>query len=63
HPSLRAVFERLAATGPLWVRLCGSGAAVAAVYRSARDRDDAARSLDPKAATPIATSTLHGGAS
>ena len=63
HPSLRVVFEKLAATGPLWVRLAGSGAAVAAVYRSARDRDDAAQSLDPKAARPIATSTLHGGPS
>jgi 4-diphosphocytidyl-2-C-methyl-D-erythritol kinase len=59
HPPLRAVFERLAATGPLWVRLCGSGAAVAAVYRSARDRDDAAQSLDPKTAKPIATATLQ----
>lgn len=59
HPPLRVVFERLAATGPLWVRLCGSGAAVAAVYRSVRDRDDAAQSLDPKTATPIATATLQ----
>lgn len=59
HPPLRVVFERLAATGPLWVRLCGSGAAVAAVYRSARDRDDAAQSLDPKTAKPIATATLQ----
>ena len=59
HPPLRVVFERLAATGPLWVRLCGSGAAVAAVYRSVRDRDDAAQSLDPKTAKPIATATLQ----
>ena len=59
HPPLRVVFERLAATGPLWVRLCGSGAAVAAVYRSARDRDDAAQSLDPKTAKPIATVTMQ----
>lgn len=57
HPVLRVVFERLAATGPLWVRLCGSGAAVAAVYRSARDRDDAALTLDAKSARPIATTT------
>lgn len=59
HPPLRVVFERLAATGPLWVRLCGSGAAVAAVYRSVRDRDDAAQSLDPKTAKPIATATMQ----
>jgi len=57
HPPLRVVFEQLAATGPLWVRLCGSGAAVAAVYRSARDRDDAAQSLNPKTAKPISTGT------
>ncbi|HTH65910.1 MAG TPA: 4-(cytidine 5'-diphospho)-2-C-methyl-D-erythritol kinase [Gemmatimonadales bacterium] len=57
HPSLRALFERLAATGPLWVRLCGSGAAVAAVYRSARDRDDAALTLGSNVATAITTMT------
>lgn len=57
HPPLRTVFEQLAATGPLWVRLCGSGAAVAAVYRSARDRDDAAQALSAKLARPIATTT------
>lgn len=58
HPALRAVFEQLAATGPLWVRLCGSGAAVAAVYRSVRDRDDAAQALNARVASPIATTTL-----
>jgi 4-diphosphocytidyl-2-C-methyl-D-erythritol kinase len=42
HAEIRELYERLAATRPLWVRLCGSGAAVAAVYRSERDRDDAA---------------------
>ncbi len=57
HPPLRGVFERLAASGPLWVRLCGSGSAVAAVYRNARDRDDAAHMLDAKMATSIATTT------
>ena len=57
HPVLRAVFERLAASGPLWVRLCGSGAAVAAVYRNARDRDDAALTLESKTARAIATTT------
>ena len=58
HPPLRVVFEQLAATGPLWVRLCGSGAAVAAVYRSPRDRDDAAQTLNVKVATPILTTTM-----
>jgi 4-diphosphocytidyl-2-C-methyl-D-erythritol kinase len=57
HPELRSVFERLAQTGPLWVRLCGSGAAVAAVYRSARDRDDAAAAVGGKNVTTITTDT------
>src|SRR6266705_3199113 len=48
HPPLRALYERLAGTRPLWVRLCGSGSAVAAVYKSARDRDDAAAQLGTK---------------
>jgi 4-diphosphocytidyl-2-C-methyl-D-erythritol kinase len=56
-PPLRTVFEKLAQTGPLWVRLCGSGAAVAAVYRTTRDRDDAGTVLDSKMATTIATMT------
>lgn len=50
HPEIRSVFEQLAGTGPLWVRLCGSGSAVAAVYRSERERDDAAAQLGPKQA-------------
>src|SRR5262249_6089475 len=57
HPTLRAVFERLAQTAPLWVRLCGSGAAVAATYRTARDRDDGALPVDGRLAKPIATTT------
>ena len=57
HPELRAVFERLAATRPLWVRLCGSGSAVAAVYKTARDRDDAVAVVDKKTVTPITTMT------
>ena len=57
HPELRAAFERLAQTGPLWVRLCGSGSAVAAVYRTARDRDDAAAAAAGKNVTMITTTT------
>jgi len=45
HPELRALYERMAGTGPVWVRLCGSGSAVAAVYKKERDRDDAAERL------------------
>jgi 4-diphosphocytidyl-2-C-methyl-D-erythritol kinase len=58
HPALRTLYERLAGTGPLWVRLSGSGSAVAAVYRDERDRDDAARQLGTKEQALIATATL-----
>lgn len=57
YPELRALYERLAQTGPLWVRLCGSGSAVAAVYRTVRDRDDAVATAAGKNVTMIATST------
>lgn len=57
HPALRMLFERVAQTGPLWVRLCGSGSAVAAVYRSARDRDDAAAAAAGKNVTMVTTTT------
>jgi 4-diphosphocytidyl-2-C-methyl-D-erythritol kinase len=58
HPPLRALFERLAGTHPLWVRLCGSGSAVAAVYADERLRDDAAQMLGEKQQRLIRTATL-----
>jgi 4-diphosphocytidyl-2-C-methyl-D-erythritol kinase len=57
HPSLRALYERMAGTGPVWVRLCGSGSAVAAVYKKETERDDAAQRLGTKAQALIATTT------
>jgi len=57
HPPLRALFERLAATHPYWVRLCGSGSAVAAVYASERLRDDARMQLGEKQQQLIGTTT------
>ncbi len=57
HPALRALYERLAATHPYWVRLCGSGSAVAAVYKSERDRDDAAQQLGSHQQEVIPTMT------
>jgi 4-diphosphocytidyl-2C-methyl-D-erythritol kinase len=57
HPELRALYERLAATQPLWVRLCGSGSALAAVYRGERDRDDAAASLGERDHSQVRTMT------
>ncbi len=57
HPELRALFEQLAATRPLWVRLCGSGSAVAAVYRNEQGRDDAVGQLGRTSVTQITTTT------
>ncbi len=57
HPPLRALFERLAATHPYWIRLCGSGSAVAAVYASERLRDDAALTVGEKQQQLIRTAT------
>jgi 4-diphosphocytidyl-2-C-methyl-D-erythritol kinase len=57
HPELRTLYEKLAATKPYWVRLCGSGSAVAAVYRSERDRDDAAMQIGERSQQLIRTRT------
>jgi 4-diphosphocytidyl-2-C-methyl-D-erythritol kinase len=57
HPELRALYERLAETGPVWVRLCGSGSAVAAVYKKEGERDDAAQRLGGKHQRLIKTTT------
>ena len=57
HPELRALYERLAATGPIWVRLCGSGSAVAAAYKKERERDDAAQRLGEQHQALIKTMT------
>ena len=57
HPDIRAAFEALVATRPLLCRMSGSGSTLFAVYRSARDRDDAAMMLGRKhgAVTPVET--------
>jgi 4-diphosphocytidyl-2-C-methyl-D-erythritol kinase len=57
HPELRALYERMAGTGPVWVRLCGSGSAVAAVYKKESDRDDAVQRLGEKQQRLIKTLT------
>jgi len=62
HGELRALYERLAGTGPVWVRLCGSGSAVAAVYKKESERNDAAQRLSPKEARVIATATRAASA-
>lgn len=57
HPALRALYEQFAGTRPFWVRLCGSGSAVAAIYRDERDRDDAGLALGERRQRLIATTT------
>ena len=57
HPPLRVLFERLAGTHPYWVRLCGSGSAVAAVYGDERPCQDAKLVLGEKQQRLIATVT------
>lgn len=58
HPPVRAAFEALVGTRPLVCRMSGSGATLFAVYRSARDRDDAVALLGRKHGTLTATTTL-----
>ncbi len=57
HAELRVLYERLAGTGPVWVRLCGSGSAVAAVYKKERERDDAAVRVGERQQQLIRTAT------
>ena len=57
HPELRTLYERLAETGPVWVRLCGSGSAVAAIYKKESERDEAMQRLGTKQQALIATAT------
>ncbi len=57
HPPLRALFERVAGTHPFWVRLAGSGSAVAAVYADVRRRDDAAMMLGETQQQLVRTTT------
>jgi len=58
HPGVRAAFEALVGTRPLVCRMSGSGATLFAVYRSARDRDDAMMVLGRKHGAVTATMTL-----
>jgi 4-diphosphocytidyl-2-C-methyl-D-erythritol kinase len=62
HPELRALYERLAGTGPVWVRLCGSGSAVAAVYKKERERDEAAQQVGETPLRLIKTATRAAAA-
>lgn len=56
-PAVRSAFEALAGTHPLLCRMSGSGSTLFAVYRSPRDRDDAAQQLGRKHGATLATMT------
>ena len=58
HPEIRAAFEALAGTRPLACRMSGSGSALFAVYRSTRDRDDAAMMLGRRHGRALPCSTM-----
>ena len=57
-PAARGIYEALVGTRPLLCRMSGSGSTVFAVYRSARDRDDAAMMLGRKHGRVDAVDTL-----
>ena len=55
---IRAAFEALVSTRPLLCRMSGSGSTLFAIYRSARDRDDATMMLGRKHGTLTPVETL-----
>ncbi len=62
HPAVRAAFEALVATHPLVCRMSGSGSTLFAVYRSARDLEDAQMMLGRRHGVVTAAETLAGSA-
>lgn len=58
HPEIRAAFEALVATRPLLCRMTGSGSSIFAIYRSSRDREDAAMMLGRKHGTITQVETV-----
>lgn len=57
-PEIRSAFEALAGTRPLVCRMTGSGSTLFAIYRLARDRDDARMMLGRKHGTLTSVETL-----
>jgi len=57
EPALGELFERMAETRPLLVRLSGSGSAIFAIYKNDTERDAAAQSIGEQDRTLIRTST------
>lgn len=57
EPPLKTLFERMAQTGPVLVRMSGSGSALIAVYRNEQQRDGAALELGERDHRLIKTAT------
>jgi 4-diphosphocytidyl-2-C-methyl-D-erythritol kinase len=57
EPRLRELFERMAGTRPLLVRMSGSGSAVVGIYKNEKDRDDAALVVGARDVQVIKTAT------
>ncbi len=57
-PAVRAAFEALCTTHPLVCRMTGSGSTLFAIYRSVRERDEAAMILGRKHGEVRAVSTM-----
>jgi 4-diphosphocytidyl-2-C-methyl-D-erythritol kinase len=62
RPEVRQAFEALAGTRPLLCRMSGSGSTLFAIYRSVRDRDDAALQLGRKFGAVRPVQTMAGPA-
>jgi 4-diphosphocytidyl-2-C-methyl-D-erythritol kinase len=60
HPELRTLYERVAETRPIWVRMTGSGSAIAAVYKKEGERDEAAQRLGERQQRLIKSLTRAG---
>jgi 4-diphosphocytidyl-2-C-methyl-D-erythritol kinase len=58
HPAVRTAFEAMVATRPIVCRMSGSGSTLFALYRQARDRDDAVMMLGRKHGTITPVETL-----
>jgi 4-diphosphocytidyl-2-C-methyl-D-erythritol kinase len=58
HPEIRSAFEALVGTNPLLCRMSGSGSSLLAIYRNARDREDARLRLGRKHGTLLPAETL-----
>ncbi len=62
HPEVRTAFEALVGTRPLLCRMAGPGSTLFAIYRSVRDREDAAMMLGRKHGTVSLVETLAASA-